>query len=120
MAEFDIKARLRKALAIGGDVYDAADICQAVEEGRMQVFARGDTALVVTEIGVFPRKKVLNVVALCGKLEDVMSMHDELVAFAREHGCAFISSFGRPGWAKVLPRYGWRRTGVVHAYDLGG
>jgi hypothetical protein len=119
LADIDMRARLRKALAIGGDVYDVADIIEAVHDGKMQVFSRGDTALVVTEIGVFPRKKVLNVVALCGKLEDVMSMHDELVAFAREQGCAFISSFGRPGWSRVLPEYGWRRTGVVHAYDLG-
>lgn len=115
-----MNARLRKALAIGGDVYDVADIIEAIRDGRMQCFSRGDTAFVVTEVGVFPRKKVLNVVALCGKLEDVMSMHDELLDFAREQGCEFVSSFGRPGWAKVLPKYGWRRTGVVHAYDLRG
>ncbi|NNM74743.1 hypothetical protein [Enterovirga aerilata] len=117
----DMLKLMQRALRESGDCYTLADIRDAIKDGRMQAFTNeDDTAFVVTEIAVTPRKKFLNVIFLCGELDAVMALQPQVAEFARANGCGFLLSCGREGWAKVLPQHGWERTGVIHVLDLGG
>ena len=49
-------------------------------------------------------------------VEDVMQ--PQLVQMAKDMGCEFIEMSGRVGWSKVLPKYGWHKTGISHAMPI--
>ena len=48
-----------------------------------------------------------------------MDLHNEVEDFARANGCAYMLTTARPGWEKVLPKYGWDKTSVVFTRELG-
>lgn len=114
-----MRARFQKALDLGSNVYELEDIAAAVKSGAMQTFSNED-AFVVTQIGVFPRKKVLNILLLAGELDAVLALQPEIEAFGRQHGCELMTAMGRPGWQKILPKLGWRHTASLFTWDLGG
>jgi hypothetical protein len=117
--EQEMRDRFEKALALAGDVHSFQDILDDLKSGAKQAFW-SDRAFVVTEIGVFPRKKILNLVYLAGEMDDVLALQPQIEAFGKEHGCSFMTAVGRPGWLRVLPQRGWRHTASVFMWPLGG
>ena len=105
-------SKLKRALDVGGGIYSPLDIAQAVAEGRMQSWTRGDS-LVVTEVLRFPRKSLANIVLAMGDLEDVMALQPGIEEFGQGLGCEKLVMAGRPGWVGVLPRFGWTKTNRV-------
>jgi len=69
---------------------------------------------VITQIDNYPEERVLHVVLLVGK--DLNSWDvgvlEKLQKFARENGCKAIEADCRPGMAKFLEKYGFRRTKI--------
>jgi hypothetical protein len=110
-------AKLRKALALGGDTHTVEDIVSGVRSGALQAFS-SENAFVVTEIGFAPRKKWLNVLVAAGDLDEVMDLQPQIAEFGRRHDCEFMTMTGRRGWSRVLPDHGWRETGVMYALPL--
>ena len=108
----DFRKRLAKALEVGGNGYGPEDIAQAVAEGRMQAWTRNDS-LVVTEVIMRPKANAINIVLAAGLLEDVLALQADMMAFGREHGCKVMRMEGRRGWAKILPREGWKQDNKV-------
>lgn len=82
------------------------DIVEGVMEGRMQLWP-APAGCLVTEILVFPRKKVLNVFLGGGKLEQLIDMHDTVEQWGRDQGCVSASITGRRGWERVYKSRGW-------------
>jgi hypothetical protein len=116
-----MRARFGRALRIAGDLYTMEDIVAAVQSGQMQAWSDPeDRAFIVTQIGVFPRAKILDVSYLAGELDAVMSIQPRLVEFARVMGCKYLTAGGRRGWAKVLPKHGWKEQGAFFRLDVGG
>lgn len=115
--QYSIKERFEKALKIGGG-YSLADIAERLRDGRMQGWGDGETAFVVTEIGIYPQGKFVQIVAAAGRLEDVLAQQPDIEAFGREHGCQTMVMWGRKGWAKVLPGHGWVPGGVIYKLAL--
>jgi hypothetical protein len=113
-----MRARFQKALDVGGNVYEIEDIVAGIKTGEFQAFSSED-AFVVTEIRVFPRKKVLSVVAAAGSLPAVMALQPQFTRFAIEQGCSSLFTSGRLGWQRVLPKYGWKHKMAAFALDLG-
>lgn len=109
----DLQNRLIKALKIGGNSHNPADIWEAVREGRMQAFQKGQS-VTVTEVMAYPQKRVMNVVLAVGNMDEVLGLIPEMEDFAKQHGCSSIRMFGRKGWAKVLPNIGWKSPGVIY------
>ena len=107
-----LKKRLDRALGVAGNTHSPADVAEAVAEGRMQSWTRGDS-LVVTEVLEYPRTKALNVFLAVGNLEEVLDLIPDMAAFGREHGCTRMRMQGRKGWARVLPRIGWKEDKQV-------
>jgi hypothetical protein len=93
------------------------DVAEGLRTGAYQCFDNG-RSVCITEILVFPRRKVLSVFLAAGELEDVLACVPEMEEFGRQHGCNALVCTGRKGWRKVLPKTGWRETLVSFARDL--
>lgn len=115
MAKLDLselQRRLMRALDVAGKTHGPEDVAAAVKEGRMQAWTRGDS-LVVTEVRQYPKATALNVFLAVGNLEEVLSLIPEMVEFGKQHGCTKMRMQGRRGWARVLPRLGWKEEKQV-------
>jgi hypothetical protein len=108
---------IESALERSGGTHLFEDIVKAVVEGRMQLWP-ADDACAVTEIIVFPRKKVLHVFLAGGKLETIVDMNDSAEVWARSLGCDGMSIAGRKGWVKVLKKKGWKESFVNLALEV--
>jgi hypothetical protein len=99
--------KLDRVLDRMGGLYLTSDILRMVREGRMQMFAEGDS-IVVTQIALFPRAKMLEIVAVVGDLNELRILHDRLLTFAAEIGANIIQAYGRKGWLEDAQKRGWK------------
>lgn len=95
------------------------DIREALKTRDMQLWiANTLDSIGITQVVIYPRKKVCLVVMVAGSYLDrwVDEMETTFVAWAKERGCHSIEAFCRPGWEKVLPD--WHKLHVVLGREL--
>lgn len=109
-------AKLDRALKVMGGLYTAADIIAKVEANTMQMFCLNDS-IAVTQINVFPQKRVLHVITAVGNIDDLRVLHDRLMVFAREMEVDLIQAHGRRGWVKDAAKNGWRNVAITSLYQ---
>ena len=101
---------IESALQKGGDTHDFKDIVDGVLSGHMQLWL-GVKGCAVTEIVVYPNKKVLHVFLAGGDkghgIKQITDMHDDAVTWGKAQGCDGMTIAGRKGWKKVLESRGW-------------
>ena len=101
---------IESALKKGGDTHDFKDIVDGVLSGHMQLWL-GVKGCAVTEIVVYPNKKVLHVFLAGGDkghgIKQITDMHDDAVTWGKAQGCDGMTIAGRRGWKKVLESKGW-------------
>lgn len=108
MTELDrCRSWIEAALEYSGGTHDFADIVGGVVEGRMQLWA-GDKACAITEIIVYPKKKVLHTFLAGGDKEQIRDMQDSAMAWGKQQGCTAMSIAGRRGWLRELRPDGWK------------
>ena len=104
------KAWIESALKKGGETHNFKDIVDGVLSGHMQLWM-GANGCAVTEIVVYPNKKVLHVFLAGGDqgqgIEQITDMHDDAMAWGKQQGCDGMTVAGRKGWKKVLQSRGW-------------
>jgi hypothetical protein len=110
-------ARIKKALHFAGDYHTWEDVVDGLESGRYQIFDNDDGAL-IGEIIQLPRGKYYNAWIAGGRLPGIMKNVQQMEKTAHKHGCKQLVAYGRRGWAKVLPKYGWKEIGVVYSKDV--
>jgi hypothetical protein len=112
---------IQSALDKGGDTHDFKDIVDGVISGHMQLWS-GANGCAVTEIIVYPNKKILHVFLAGGTqghgIDQITDMHDSAVTFAKENGCEGMSVSGRAGWKKILATRGWKQKFVTLAKEF--
>ena len=101
------RAKLAKALARAGGLYELNDILERIADGRMQAHVSHET-ICVTEISVYPKRRVLTIIILVGDLDDGESLHAQVLDFARKMECDAIVTQGRVGWARLAKSHGWK------------
>jgi hypothetical protein len=99
--------KLDRVLDRMGGLYRTSDILALVRDGKLQMFAEGDS-IAITRIGIFPRGKVLEILAVVGDINELRVLHDRLLIFAAEVGATVIQAFGRKGWMADARRRGWK------------
>lgn len=102
---------LKKAFDRVDYPFTMAEVAGKVESSDMQLWMTHDLGTAwLTRILVFPRYKVLEVVACGGKdMDDWLPDLDALLtAFASHHGCKYVEVQGRAGWGKVGEPLGYR------------
>lgn len=113
----ELTKRLTRALKIGGDLHSPKDIVQAVKEGRMQSFEKGQS-VIVTEMLGYPNGLIMNLYLCAGNLDEILSLLPEVEKFAKDHGCKRVFMGGRKGWAKFADKLGWKHDKIVLTKDL--
>lgn len=103
---------IEDALEYAGGTHLFEDIVAAVIEGRMQLWA-GEKGCAVTEIIVYPRKKVIHVFLAGGDMSQIIDFEESALEFGRMNGCTTMTLAGRKGWTKVLDKHGWKESFVV-------
>lgn len=107
----EIRARIEKALEIDG-THAWGDLVARFHDGRSQVFWN-DHGAWVTDIIVYPRKRVLHVWIVAGELPEVMKVQTQVEAFARLEKCDYITAVARFGWKHVARQHGWQEHAML-------
>jgi len=105
------------ALEYSGGTHDFKDICDGVLSGKMQLWA-GDEGCAVTEIVVYPKRKVLHVFLAGGKMEQILDFEESAAEFAKLNGCNGMTLAGRKGWARVHRNRGWKEQFVTLSKEI--
>jgi hypothetical protein len=104
-------------LVLGLDPLDSLPgVRRKIEKGEAQLWmiTEGEDirAVLVTNISQYDKGRVLTLAHCAGThMRAWIKYQDVIEAYARESGCDYIRTVGRPGWERVLP--GFEKTGVV-------
>ena len=98
---------IEAALEYSGGTHNFEDVVDGIVDGNMQLWP-SPRGCIVTEIVVYPRKKVLNVFLGGGELDQLLDMHNDVTAWAKSYGCDTLMITGRFGWKKPLKAHGWK------------
>ena len=85
-------AKLKRVLARAGDLYTVQDILDELAANTMQSFVEGES-VAITRIALYPRCKVVEVLAVVGKVDEARVLHDRVLIFASaevEANCSVI------------------------------
>ena len=103
---------IEDALEYCNGTHSYEDVVQSISEGRMQLWP-APSGCMVTEIVIYPRKKVLNIFLAGGELDQLLDMNSDMNAWAKQQGCTGGTLTGRVGWKKVLEPMGWK---LIHSH----
>ncbi len=109
--------KMERMLLLGGGTHTVEDLTHAIARGTMQSWVNGNS-WAITQILVFPRKKIVEIFAVVGDLPELDVLEDRIVDFAREIKADMIRSFGRHGWLKRSKRLGWQCKQMVFVKEL--
>lgn len=99
--------KLARVLDRMGGLYTVSDILKNISCGRMQSFVENNS-WAITQIVDFPRKRVLEIFAVIGDLEDLRVLHDRIIEYAADLPADVVVAYGRKGWLPDAKRRGWR------------
>jgi hypothetical protein len=98
---------IEDALAYSGGTHTFEDVEQRILESHLQLWP-AERGCAVTEIVIYPRKKVLHVFLAGGEMDQIIDMIDSAVAWSKTQGCTSMTIAGRHGWRRVLEKYGYK------------
>ena len=108
---------IEAALAYSGNTHNFQDIVSGVKTGTMQLWPARHSCL-VTEIVIYPKKKLLNIFLAGGKLKELMSMQADVEKWAIREGCDGGMISGRRGWERPLKNLGWKFQHVYYTKEI--
>ena len=111
------RKHIEAALEYTGGTHDIIDIYEGLYKGTMQLWPAKDSCL-VTEIIKYPKKKVLNIFLGGGDLTEILSMHDDVISWAKQQGCTALNMTGRFGWKKPLAKHGWKPMHTSYVKEI--
>ena len=109
--------KLAKALDRMGGLYTLNDILTRVAKGDMQSFAHNN-GWVITCVVDYPRRRVLDILVAVGDLDDILFLHDVVVAYASKVNASLIRAYGRPGWDKFVKANKWHVVNHVYYKEM--
>lgn len=102
-----VEPMIGSALEYSDGKYDTDDIHELLEEKQMQLWVVVENKIIiacgVTQIVIYPQKKVCLLVVVAGK--DFSRWSDKLnyiEEWACDIGCTSFEAYCRPGWEKIL------------------
>lgn len=119
-AEVDqYRPQIEAALRYCGGTHTFADVRDAVQANRMQLWC-GPRSAIITEIIIYPQKKVLNFFLAGGVSAEIEAMLPGIESWGAAHGCSAAGMTGRRGWERTFlcKSAGWTPTHVLFSKDL--
>jgi hypothetical protein len=108
---------IEAALEYSGGTHEWSDIVEGIHSLRYQ-FWPAERGCAVTEIIMFPKKKIFHVFLAGGEMDQIVDMNDSAAQFAKAQGCDGMSIAGRKGWSRVLKNEGWTESFTTLAKEL--
>ena len=108
---------IEAALSYSGNTHHFEDIVAGVKSGTMQLWPAPHSCL-VTELVIYPRKKLLNIFLAGGELKELMSMQPDVQKWAIREGCDGGMISGRRGWDRPLKNLGWKFQHVYYTKEI--
>jgi hypothetical protein len=108
---------IAQALEYSGGTHTTTDIAHAVLKGTMQLWP-GERGCAVTEIVVYPSKKVLHVFLAAGEMDQIVDMQESAEEWGKAQGCTAMTIAGRKGWSRVLANHGYEEKFVTLAKEI--
>lgn len=105
-----VQRHCEEALEHSGGTHDWQDIMRALLSGKMQLWTT-PVSTMVTEVVAYPKLKACRIFLASGKLDDVLTMADDVAEAAAHIGCTRMEFTGRLGWTRALRDRGWRPHG---------
>ena len=105
------------ALEYSGGTHLYEDIVAGIAAGSLQ-FWPAPNGCAVTEIIIFPRKRVFHIFLAGGEKNQIVDMDESAVQFAKMQGCTSMTVAGRRGWARVLKQKGWAEQFTTLSKDI--
>lgn len=103
---------IEAALDHAGGSHTFEDVVELVRSGHAQLWP-APRGCAVTEIVVYPRKRVLHIFLAGGELDQLKDMFGDAAAWAKAQGCDAMSLSGRVGWSRAMASDGWTTQAVV-------
>lgn len=100
------------ALEYSGGTHTFEDVYDRILDGKLQLWP-AERGCAVTEIVVYPKKKVLHVFLAGGEMGQIIDMIDSAVAWSKTQGCTSMTIAGRHGWKRVLEKHGYKAVMTV-------
>lgn len=113
--------RFEKALAQGGGTHTLPDVLDRIGQGKAVCWTNGDS-VVITEVLVFPQKRVCNFWIVSGDLYECAELQPSIDEWARSEGCTVATAIGRMGWLRLSKTpFGepWKAAGIKFTKPLG-
>ena len=108
---------IEAALEYSGGTHEWSDIVEGIHSLRYQ-FWPAEKGCAVTEIILFPKKKIFHVFLAGGEMDQIVDMNDSAAQFAKAQGCDGMSIAGRKGWSRVLKNEGGTESLTTLAKEL--
>lgn len=114
-----LRPQLERALTYAGGTHTLADVTDGIAAGRYQLWP-GTRSVVVTEVQIYPRKKLLCFFLAAGELPELRRMLPFILAWGRDQQhCDRAVIIGRAGWVRTfLTQEHWRPRALVLEKDL--
>ena len=109
-------AKLQRVLDRMGNLFTVQDILTEIAQNKMQSWVEGES-WALTRIALYPRAKVVEVLAVVGRLDEARKLHDRILVFAAEIGAGVIQAYGRSGWMPDAQRRGWKVIAENYVYQ---
>lgn len=102
------------ALQYAGGTHTYDDVVVACLKGDLQPWF-GPHSIIITEVIVSPRLRLLNYFIAAGNLQELEVMYAPVEEWGRQQGCTVATFTGRPGWQRsfLTQRLGWKPSGLV-------
>ena len=98
---------IEAALEHSGGTHDFQDVVDELRSGSMQLWP-APKGCIVTQLVIYPKKKVIHVFLAGGNLEQILDMDEDVINWAKQQGCSAGTMSGRLGWKKPLTKLGWK------------
>ena len=108
---------IKAALEYTKGTHNIRDIWDGIVTGNFQLWP-GEKSAVVTELQIFPGKKVMHIFLAGGDLDELLEMERSVRAFAVTIGCNSMSISGRRGWVKIFKGDEWQEVCTTIAKEL--
>ena len=120
----EVKDLLGPAVALSGGRLDMVSLLDGLHSAKYVLWVVYDDKQIIraaftSRIAVYPRRKILAVECAggTGMRHWVELVQKTFRDFSNDLGLSGVEMYGRPGWLRVLSRYGWKHSMMVMEVD---
>jgi hypothetical protein len=108
---------IEDALEYSGGTHTFEDVAAGIASARMQLWP-APRGCAVTELVLYPQKKVLHVFLAGGDMDQLFEMIEDAAEWGRGQGCGSMTLAGRFGWQRAMKHLGWEPTMIVMGREI--